>query len=88
VPGATRAAAQIRAQRGGTVIYEQDPGEFLRAGTVIARIYGAFGDLREECVIPIDGYVLTYSPLSWIGAQAVAAGDYVADIAVSHDEDL
>ena len=30
--------------------------------------------------MPADGYVMTFPPLSWVGNQAVATGDLVADI--------
>jgi hypothetical protein len=27
-----------------------------------------------------DGYVSTFPPMNWVGAQAVASGDFVADV--------
>ena len=30
--------------------------------------------------MPADGYVMTFPPQSWVGHQAVATGDLVADI--------
>jgi len=69
----------IRARRGGMVRFEVQPGQFVMAGTVIARIFNVFGDEVEAVPMAHDGYVSTFPPLSWAGAQAIATGDYVAD---------
>jgi uncharacterized protein len=69
----------VRANRGGMVHFEVNPGVFTAAGTVIARTYDVFGDEVEAISMPEDGYVSTFPPLSWAGAQAIASGDYVAD---------
>jgi predicted deacylase len=69
----------IRARRGGMVRFEVAPGKFQPAGTVIARIFDAFGEELEAVLMAHDGYVSTFPPLSWAGAQAIATGDYVAD---------
>jgi hypothetical protein len=50
------------------------------AGTVIARIRDVFGIELEAVAMPADGYVMTFPALSWVGNQAVATGDLVADI--------
>jgi predicted deacylase len=82
VPGVYYFYGSVRAQRGGIIVYEQTPGHPLSRGAIIARIYNAFGELVEECTMPIDGHVITFSSMTWIGVQAVGAGDGVADIAV------
>jgi predicted deacylase len=69
----------IRANRGGWVDYEVEPGRFLRAGTIVARIYDVFGNELEALPMEQDGYVSTFPPLSWTASQSVASGDYVAD---------
>jgi len=47
---------------------------------VIARTRDVFGKVVEEIIMPADGYVMTFPPLSWVGNQSVATGDLVADI--------
>jgi hypothetical protein len=80
IPGERRALPSIRANRGGIILFEAECGAFLPAGTPIARTFNAFGDEVEVIRMPSDGYVMTYPPVSWVGNQAVATGDYVADI--------
>jgi predicted deacylase len=79
LPGEHLILPSIRANRGGMVHFEVTPGEYQPAGTVIARIFDVFGDELEAVRMEHDGYVSTYPPLSWAGAQAIATGDYVAD---------
>jgi predicted deacylase len=80
ISGERRALPSIRANRGGIILFEAECGAFLPAGTPIARTFNAFGDEVELIRMPSDGYVMTYPPVSWVGNQAVATGDYVADI--------
>jgi predicted deacylase len=79
LPGEHVILPSIRANRGGMVGYEVTPGDFCPADTVIARVYDVFGDEVEAVRMAEDGYVSTFPPLSWAGAQAIASGDYVAD---------
>ena len=74
-----RMKTSIRANRGGMIHFEVTPGHYFPAGTVIARIFDVYGDELEAVRMPQDGYVSTFPPLSWVGAQVVATGDYVAD---------
>jgi uncharacterized protein len=80
IPGERRSLPSIRANRGGIIMFEAECGALLSAGTPIARTFNVFGDVVEEIRMPSDGYVMTYPPISWVGNQAVASGDYVADI--------
>jgi predicted deacylase len=80
VPGERPALPSVRANRGGIITFEADCGKFLRAGTVIARTFSMLGDEVEVIRMPVDGYVMTYPPLSWVANQAVATGDLVADV--------
>ncbi len=80
VPGVHSALPTIRAERGGFIRFEVECGTFLSAGTVIARTHDVFGSEVESIVMPADGYVMTFPPQSWVGHQAVATGDLVADI--------
>jgi predicted deacylase len=79
-PGEHVILPSIRANRGGMIRFEVEPGRFLPAGTIIARIVDVFGDELEAVRMPQDGYVSTFPALSWAGAQAIATGDYVADL--------
>lgn len=80
VPGVHPALPTIRAERGGFIHFEVECGRFLAAGTVIARTRDVFGREVEVIAMPVDGYVMTFPPQSWVGHQAVATGDLVADI--------
>jgi uncharacterized protein len=80
VPGVHRTLPSLRANRGGIITFTVEPGVPLAAGTIIARIYDVFGTEVEAVAMPEDGYVHTFPPLSWVGAQMVATGDWVADL--------
>jgi len=80
VPGVHPAMPTIRAERGGLIRFEVTCGEFVPAGKVIARIRDVFGNELEAIPMPADGYVMTFPAQSWVGNQAVATGDLVADI--------
>jgi predicted deacylase len=80
LPDVHPALPTIRAERGGLIRYEVECGAHLSAGTVIGRVFDVFGKELEAIVMPADGYVMTFPPLSWVGNQSVATGDLVADI--------
>jgi predicted deacylase len=80
IPGVHRALPTIRASRGGLITFEVPCGVPVAAGAVIARIRDVFGSEVEAVRMPADGYVMTFPPQSWVGNQAVATGDLVADI--------
>ena len=70
----------LRAEHGGFIRFEVECGQFLPAGTVIARTRDIMGKEVEAIAMPADGYVMTFPPQSWVGNQAVATGDLVADL--------
>jgi uncharacterized protein len=80
LPDIHPALPTVRANRGGFISFEVECGAFVPAGTVIARIRDALGNEAEAIPMPSDGYVMTFPPLSWVGNQAVATGDLVADL--------
>jgi predicted deacylase len=85
LPGMYKRIPSIRANRGGAVRYEVDPGQLLDAGTVAARIFDVLGNELEALRMPHTGYVATFPPLQWNGSQAVATGDPVVDCFVRVD---
>jgi predicted deacylase len=80
VPGVHPTMPTIRAEHGGFIRFEVACGEFVPAGTVIARTRDILGNEVEAIAMPADGYVMTFPPQSWVGNQAVATGDLVADL--------
>ncbi|HSC98273.1 MAG TPA: succinylglutamate desuccinylase/aspartoacylase family protein [Casimicrobiaceae bacterium] len=80
VDGVHPALPTIRAEHGGLIRFEVACGDPVAAGTVIARIRDVFGNELEAIRMPANGYVMTFPPQSWVGNQAVATGDLVADI--------
>ncbi len=79
LPGEHHILPSIRANRGGIIHYEVEPGVLLKAGTAIASIYDVFGVRVEVVRMAQDGYVSTFPPLSWAASQTVVSGEYVAD---------
>ncbi|HSC24302.1 MAG TPA: succinylglutamate desuccinylase/aspartoacylase family protein [Casimicrobiaceae bacterium] len=80
LPGIHAAMPTIRAEHGGFIRFEVECGRLIRAGTVIARTRDVLGNEVEAITMPADGYVMTFPPQSWVGHQAVATGDLVADV--------
>ena len=80
VDGVHPALPTIRAEHGGLIRFEVACGDLVPAGAVIARIRDVFGNELEAIRMPADGYVMTFPAQSWVGNQAVATGDLVADI--------
>jgi predicted deacylase len=80
VPGIHNSLPALRAARGGIIHYAVEPGVLLRAGATVARVYDVFGSQLEAIAMAQDGYVSSFPPMSWVGAQAVASGDFVADV--------
>src|SRR5262249_14725411 len=80
LPGEHAILPSIRANRNGMIRFEVEPGRFLTAGTIIARIVDVVGDELEAVGMTRDGSASTFPALSWAGAQAIATGDYVADL--------
>lgn len=69
---------ELTANRGGFVHTLKVPGEPMAKGDKIALIRNPYGDVVEEIVTPVSGFVLAY-PL--LGNQAVSTGESVAFVA-------
>jgi predicted deacylase len=69
-----------RANRGGVIHFEAECGVLVKGGAIIARIFDVFGNELEVIRMPKDGYISTFPALSWNGAQAIASGEWVADL--------
>ncbi len=87
VPGRNKFYGIVYSRRGGLIHPEKEPGEKIRKGEVIARIYNLHGDVVERVKMPVDGYVWAY-PFgtalgTCTGVQAVHTGDFVAYVFVS-----
>lgn len=67
----------VRANHGGLVELEKEPGEAISKGEVIARIFNIYGDEIEAVKMPVDGFTWAY-PMSYTGFQTVATGDRIA----------
>ncbi|MDR7434530.1 MAG: succinylglutamate desuccinylase/aspartoacylase family protein [Armatimonadota bacterium] len=69
---------ELTANRGGLVHPLRLPGDPVRKGETIALIRNPWGDVVEEVLAPIHGWILAW-PL--LGNQAVATGDILVFIA-------
>lgn len=67
----------LRATRGGLLHAAWQPGDPIREGDVVARVYDAWGDLVEELRSPLDGVFLGLRPGR---NQAVFSGDVAVAI--------
>jgi len=63
IPGefVMKASQFPRTTRGGVMIIDRSPGEFIARGETIATVYDIFGEKLEEVKMPVDGYVWSYS---------------------------
>jgi predicted deacylase len=90
VPGVNRFHRIIRAGRGGLIRYYKAPGDFIAEGEAFAEIYDLYGDVLEEVVMPVDGYVWAFPAGQSLGTsgglQAVQSGANVA-YAFTHEKD-
>jgi len=67
----------LTANRGGIVHFTKTPGELIKKGEVVAKIYNPYGDMVEETAFPFDGYIRAYT---YPRHQALNAGDHIAYI--------
>lgn len=60
----------VTAEKGGFIEYRVGLGQYLEAGSIIARIRNAFGDVIEEVRMPHSGYTIAFNPSfrSWSGS--------------------
>jgi len=71
----------LRASRGGIIHFTKTPGEFIKEGEVVAKVYNPYGDVVEEIKFPFDGYIRAYT---YSKHQAVNTGNTIAYI--THDK--
>lgn len=71
----------LTANKGGIIHFTKIPGEFVRKGEIVAKIYNPYGDIAEEIEFPFDGYIRAYT---YTSHQAVNTGDTIAYI--THDK--
>jgi predicted deacylase len=74
-------AGVYNANRAGFVEFEVDNFIKVKKGDSICKIYDIWGDLVEDCKMPVDGYVI-----GWICGfhgdyQVVTTGDYICYLA-------
>jgi len=68
----------VRPTHGGLIHILKSPGEKIRKGEVIARIYNVYGEVVEQPVMPVDGFFSTIMG-GWNGRyHAIATGDILA----------
>jgi len=51
----------LSANRGGIVHFTKTPGELLKKGEVVAKVYNPYGDVVEEIKFPFDGHIRAYT---------------------------
>jgi predicted deacylase len=81
--GVWRRASSPRARRAGLVEPLVTPGDSVRVGQVMARVFSLTGELQDEVVAAEAGIVV-----SWVDAPWVAAGGVVGTLGVPDVEPL
>ncbi len=70
----------LKSNTGGFLKIYKKPGEPIREGEIVARIFDCYGDTLEEVPMPIDGYCWSFLggnlPQSWV----LTEGDSIAYI--------
>jgi predicted deacylase len=79
--GRVKNGGTIRASRGGIIHFTRTPGEFIKEGDLVAKIYNPWGDVVEELKFPFDGHIRSYT---YPRHQAINTGDTIAYI--THDK--
>ena len=89
VSGVNRFYGIIRANRGGLIHLLKKPGELIKKGEALAKVYDLYGDIIEEVRMPVEGYVWAYPCGQSLGTsgclQAVQTGANIA-YAFTHEE--
>ena len=67
----------LRAERGGTLSFNVNPGDFIEKGQLLATNYNIFGDERNQIMSPGDGLILGMTTM-----PVVKPGDAVFHIAL------
>lgn len=79
LPARSKRSIWLRAPRGGVCYLDKVSGETVRAGEVVARVTGIFGDDPEPMTSPIDGIIIGHAVL-----PVVNQGDALLHIAEVH----
>ncbi len=66
----------VRAERGGTLSFNINPGDLIEKGQVLASNYNIFGDERRQILAPVDGIILGMTTM-----PVVKPGDAIFHIA-------
>ncbi len=89
VRGRNRFYKMVRCTRGGIIHPTKSPGELIKKGEVIARIFDIWGNEVEAVQMPVDGYIWAYPLGMQLGTagrlQTVNSGDDVAYTFVSQE---
>lgn len=89
VRGRCRYHKMVRCTRGGIIHPTKIPGEFIKKGEVIARIFDVWGNEVEAIQMPVDGYIWAYPLGKQLGTdgrhQTVNSGDDIAYTFVSEE---
>lgn len=75
--GRVRNGGTISASRGGIIHFTKTPGEFIKEGDIVAKVYNPYGDVVEEAKFPFDGYIRAYT---YPRHQAVNSGSTICYI--------
>jgi predicted deacylase len=63
----------LKVKHGGIVRVLKEPGEYIRKGDVIAKLYNVYGEEVEDVVMPVDGFFSTV--LGGYGGRYAAIGE-------------
>ncbi|MFX0204002.1 MAG: succinylglutamate desuccinylase/aspartoacylase family protein [Candidatus Hodarchaeota archaeon] len=89
VRGRCRFHKMVRCTRGGIIHPTKTPGDFIRKGEIIARIFDVWGEEVEAPKMPVDGYIWAYPFGMQLGTagrlQTVNSGDDVAFIFIKEE---
>jgi len=89
VKGRNRFYKMVLCERGGIIRPSKTPGDFIKKGEVIARIFNVWGEEVEAPTMPVDGYIWAYPFGEQLGTaghvQTVHSGDEVAFTFVSEE---
>lgn len=68
----------LKSNTGGFLKIYKTPGEFIREGEVVARIFDCYGDTLEEVRMPIDGYCWSFLGGHLAQSWVLTEGDSIA----------
>ena len=74
---------EVTVSKGGLLSYTKELGDPMQKGEVIALLRDPYGDVVEEVVSQVDGWILAYPPMH---NQSAATGDFAAFLAFPHED--